>query len=135
MEGDIMQSKQQKRRRLRIGAWNVRTLLQAEKLENLKEEMRRNKVDVMRISEVSWEQSGELMSDEFRMFYSSGDAYGSHGLGVVLGPRVRDRVLSVCYVDNWMMVKLQGKKGDLMIVQICTPHSGVADEMEENMTI
>ena len=62
-EGDIMQSKQQKKRRLRIGVWNVRTLLQSGKLENLKEEMRRNKVDVMGISEVRWEQSGELMSD------------------------------------------------------------------------
>ena len=30
-EGDTMQSKQQKKRRLRIGAWNVRTLLQAGK--------------------------------------------------------------------------------------------------------
>ena len=48
-EGDIMHSKQQKKRRLRIGVWNVRTLLQAGKL-NLKEEMRRNKVVVVGIS-------------------------------------------------------------------------------------
>ena len=57
-----MQSKQQKKRRLKIGAWNLRTLLQAGKLENLKEEMRKNKVDVMGISDVRWEQSSELMS-------------------------------------------------------------------------
>ena len=31
----------------------------------------------MGISEVRWVQSGELMSDEFRMFYSSDDAKGS----------------------------------------------------------
>ena len=68
-EGDTMQSKQQKKRRPRIEAWNVRTLLQTGNLENLKEEMRRNKVDVMGISELKWEQSGELISDEFRMFY------------------------------------------------------------------
>ena len=79
-EGDIMQSKQQKKRRLRIGELNVRTLLQGGKLENLEEEMRRNKVDVMGISEARWQQSGELMRDEFRMFYSSGDAKGSHGM-------------------------------------------------------
>ena len=70
-----MQSKQKKKRRLRIGAWNVRTL-QDGMLENLKEEMRRNKVDVMGISEMRWQQSGELMSDEFMMFYSRGDAKG-----------------------------------------------------------
>ena len=98
-EGDIMQSKQQKKRRLKIGAWNVRIHLQAGKLENLKEEMRRNEVDVMGISEVGWEQSGELTIDEFRMFYSSGDAKGSYGVGVVLGPCVSDKVILVRYVD------------------------------------
>ena len=53
-----MQSKQ-KKRGLMIGARNVRNLLQAGKMENFKEEMRKNKVDVMGISEVRWEQSGE----------------------------------------------------------------------------
>ena len=70
----------------------------------LKEEMRRNKVDVMGTSEVRWEQSGELMSDEFRMFYSSDDAKVSQGFGVVLGPHVRDKVISVRYVDNQMIM-------------------------------
>ena len=42
--------------------------------------MRRSKVDVITISEVWCEQSGE-----FRMFYCSGDAKGSDGVGVVLG--------------------------------------------------
>ena len=99
-EGDIIQSKQQKKRRLRIRAYNVKTLLQAGNLENLKEEMRRNKVDVMGISEVSQEQNGELVSDEFRMFNSSGDAKGNHGVGEVLGPCLRDKVISVRYEDN-----------------------------------
>ena len=48
-------------------------------------------------------------------FYSSGDAKGSHDVGVVvLGPRVRDKVISVRYVDNQMMMaRLQGKKSSL----------------------
>ena len=49
----------------------------------------KNKMDIIGISEVRWQQSGELISDEFRMFYSSGDAKGNHGVSVVLGPRVR----------------------------------------------
>ena len=57
------------------------------------------------------EQSGELMCDEFRMFYSSGDDKGSHGVGVVLGPCVRDKVITVSYVDNLIMtVMLKGTK-------------------------
>ena len=65
----------------------------------------------MGIPEVKWEQNDELMSDEFRMFYSSGDAKGSHCVRVALGPRVRDKVISVRYVDNRMLiVRIQGEK-------------------------
>ena len=39
-----------------------------------------------------WEQSGEIMSNEFRMFNSSDDAKGSHGAGIALGPCVRDKM-------------------------------------------
>ena len=50
----------------------------------------------------------------------------------VLGPRARDKVISVSYVDNRVMVvRLQGKKVDLVIVQIYIPHSGVVDEEVE----
>ena len=112
----------------------MRTLLQAGKLENFKEEMRRNKVDVMGISEVRWEQSGELISDEFRMFYFSDDVKRNHGVGVVLVPRARDRDI-VRYVNNRVMVRLQEKKVNLVILPIYMPHSGIADEeVEETMT-
>ena len=47
--------------------------------------MRRNRVDIMGISEMEWELSVELVRDEFRMFYSSGESKGSHGVGVLLG--------------------------------------------------
>ena len=51
------------------------------------------------------------MNDGFRMFYSSGDVKGSHDVGVVLGPRVRVKVISVRCVDNQtLVVRLQGKK-------------------------
>ena len=66
------------------------------------------------------------------MFYSSGDAKENHGVGVVLEPHARDKVISMRYVDNRVMVvRLQGKKVYLVIVQIYMPHSGVADEEVE----
>ncbi|KAJ4440072.1 hypothetical protein ANN_08204, partial [Periplaneta americana] len=101
-------------------------------LENLKEEMRRNRMDVMGISEVKWKNSGELVSDEFKLFYSNGECKESHGVGVLLGPRVKDKVISVLYVDDQViMVRLQGKKMNLLLVQVYMPHSGLVDEEVE----
>ena len=74
------------------------------------------------------------MSDEFRMFYSSGDAKGSDGIGVVLGPCVKDKVTSVhCVINLMVVLRLKGKNLVLVIVQIYMPHSGVADEEVEEI--
>ncbi|KAJ4449695.1 hypothetical protein ANN_01099 [Periplaneta americana] len=100
----MKQTNREKKRRLRIGTWNVRTLLQAGKLENLKKEIRRNKVDVIGILEIRWENCGELMNDEFRSFYSNDDN----------GETNRE--------ENGLTV---------VLVKVYMPHSGLADEEVE----
>ena len=43
-----------------------------------------------------WEESSKITSDEFKTFYSSGDAKGNHGVGIVLGPHAWDKVIYQC---------------------------------------
>ncbi|KAG8230254.1 hypothetical protein J437_LFUL009792 [Ladona fulva] len=50
---------------IRIGTWNVRTLNRKEKLENLKREMERNKIDVLGLSEIRCEGEGEVILDGY----------------------------------------------------------------------
>jgi hypothetical protein len=54
----------------RIGTWNVRTLNQGGKLENLKKEMEMNGVSVMGVSEVRWKGQSEIRSGDYTMYYS-----------------------------------------------------------------
>ena len=43
----------------KIGTWNIRTLKQGGKLENLKTEKRKNEVSVLGVSEVRWKGQGK----------------------------------------------------------------------------
>ena len=56
---DKKECKEQKEHHIyKIGTWNVRTLNQRGKLENLKKEMRKNEVSVLGVSGVRWKGQG-----------------------------------------------------------------------------
>lgn len=79
----------------RVGTWNVRTLLQARKLENIKAEMKRLKVDILGISEMRWPKSGDFWTGEFRIIYSgTGEdgRIGTKGVGIGLQKNMGHKV-------------------------------------------
>ena len=51
-----------------IGTWNVRSMNQG-KLEVVKQEMARVKVDILGISELKWTGMGEFNSDDHYIYY------------------------------------------------------------------
>ena len=55
-----------------MGTWNVRTLRQAGRLENLTSEMDKCELNVVGLSEVRWPGKGEIVSGNYTMFYSGG---------------------------------------------------------------
>ena len=61
---------QKERHIYKIGTWNVRTLNQGGKLENLKTEMQKNDVSVLGVSEVRWKGQGEIRSGDYTVYYS-----------------------------------------------------------------
>ena len=52
------------RSKVRIATWNVRTIHQPGKLENIKNEANRVNLDMLGLAEVRWLKSGKLLSDE-----------------------------------------------------------------------
>lgn len=50
---------------LNIGTWNVRSLRKLVKLENLKKEMDRLKLDIVEISEVKWIHDQDFWSRKY----------------------------------------------------------------------
>ena len=57
---------------LRIGEWNVRSLNQAGKVNNLMTEMERSKMDITGVSETRWTDSGMKEFDKFTLIFSKG---------------------------------------------------------------
>lgn len=85
------------RDRIRIGAWNVRTLLETGKLIQAAKEMKRNKLDLLGISESRWTQSGQqgLQTGELLLYSGHEEEKAPHteGVGLLLSTTARKALI------------------------------------------
>ena len=70
-----------------IGTWNVRSMNQG-KLEVVKQEMARVKVNILGISELKWTGMGEFNSDDHYIYYYGQKSLRRNGVAIIVNKRV-----------------------------------------------
>ena len=136
------EKKKKKRRRkvpIKIGTWNVRTMMRAGKLENIKREMDRGNIDALGLCEVRWKDSGDYWSDSYRVIYSGG-VESQRGVAIVLNAKLGMRVVNIEQVsDRIVVVEIKARPTNFVLVQVYMPTSnhreeevdGVYEQIEE----
>eukprot|EP00794_Sanderia_malayensis_P018471 gene18471-20322_t len=113
---------------IRISTWNVRTMYQSGKLEIVKLEMERLKINILGVCETRWKHTGDFQSDNYRIIYSGGERH-EHGVGVIL-----DKERAKCVMGHWelsdrvMLVKLRGNPFNINIIVVYAPTSESSGE-------
>ena len=100
------------------------------KLEVVKQEMARVKVDILGISELKWTGMCEFNSDDHYIYYCRQESLRRNGVAIMVNNRVRNAVLG-CNLKNDRMtsVRLQGKLFNITVIQVYAPTSN-AEEAE-----
>ena len=70
-----------------IGTCNVRSMNQG-KLEVVKQEMARVKVDILGISKLKWTEMGEFNSDDHYIYYCEQESLRRNGVAIIVNKRV-----------------------------------------------
>ena len=112
-----------------IGTWNVRSTNQG-KLEVVKQEMARVKVDILGISKLKWTGMGEFNSDDHYIYYCGQESLRGNGVAILVNKRVWNAVLG-CNLKNDKMICdcFQGKPFSIKVIQAYDPTSD-AEEAE-----
>ncbi|XP_063863898.1 craniofacial development protein 2-like [Scylla paramamosain] len=115
----------------RIATWNVNTLYQVGKLDNLKKEAEMMKLDVVGVSEVRWTGSGHIDSGGWTMYYSGGERHEA-GVGVLLRKEVAEAVVGSWQVsERVILVKIGAKPTGLNTIQVYAPTGDHSDDEVE----
>ena len=102
------------------------------KLEVVKQEMARVKINILGISKLKWTGMGEFNSDDHCIYYCGQKSLRRNGVAIMVNKRVQNAVLG-CNLKNDRMISvcLQGKPFNIMVIQAYAP-SSIAEESELN---
>lgn len=110
-----------RRKALKIGTWNVRTLYKVGQFENLQAEMTALDLDILGIAETRWNDDGRISSDQYDFIYSGGDKH-QYGVGIMMKKSVASCMIGFWPVsDRIIMVRLKGKPFNINIIQVYAP--------------
>ena len=102
----------------KIATWNVRSLYQNGKFENVESKIKRMEIDILGLTEVRWKVAGEFTSDNHKILYSGGNQH-HRGVGIILSPNTVKTLKGCCLVsDPIIAVTLSVKPFDISIIQI-----------------
>ena len=113
---------------LKIGTWNVRTLYQPGRFENLIQEMQNVNLDILGIAETHWTEEGKIIQENHTMIYSGGEKH-RNGVGIVMKNSVAKSMMGFWAIsDRVIMMKLEAKPFNINVMQVYAPTQDHDDE-------
>ena len=118
---------------INIGTWNVRTMQKDGKLENLQEEMKKNNINILGISETHWKGDGDFTNDGFRIIHAGGKKK-ARGVAVILDKKMANSVSRIEQKsDRILLVKIDAQPQNIIVIQVYMPTTQHNDNEIEDM--
>ena len=91
-------------------------------LEVIKQEMARENIDNLGVSELKWPGMGEFNSDYHYIYYCGQESLRRNGVALIVNKRVQNAVLG-CNLknDRIISVHFQGKPFNITVIQVYAP--------------
>ena len=111
------------RRGLRVGAWNILSLSDDDRLPLLSAELQRLRVDIAALSEVRRPGDGQIRKDGYTYFWSGcGDGTHRRGVAVAIRAALATAVVGVTPVDErLLLVRMKHSLGFISLVAVYAP--------------
>lgn len=126
-------TKKKEKKVFRVATWNARSLLEAGKVHNVVQEMKRLQIDILGVSEHRWPDSGRCNWEDAKMYYSGPNKQGKNGVAIIVRNSFKGVVENVvAYSERVMLVQFTGLTQKLNIVQVYAPTADKSDEEIED---
>ena len=87
-----------------LGTWNERTM-SCGKLDIVKSEMERNKVNLLEISELKWIGRGHFCSENCNVYFSENETKRQYGVAIILDKSMQKAILGYNPISSRFITK------------------------------
>jgi len=129
----LSQVQLQLRKKLRLGTWNIRSMLQLGKVQLLGDEMLRLGVDICGLSEVRWNEQGQFTTlDDHTVVYSGRLTQGMSGVTIWTHRKIAEALVGYEPIsDRVHVVRVKAKPRNITLIQVYEPTTAATNkEME-----
>jgi exonuclease III len=115
-----------------FGTWNVLTVRQPGKIQDLVAEAEKFAMDVIALQEIRWDDKGSRKFQNYTIFWSDGGQGKGHefGTGFLVSNKVLGNVTSFDAEEGnryLSKLRLKGRYRDISIICAHAPHEGISD--------
>ena len=119
---------------IKIGTWNIRTLLEVGKLNELAMETEKSGTSIMAIQEVRWGGQGQINKQKFSFLYSGEDKQGKNGVGFLVTRKLANKIIDFKPINGRSAyLRIEAKPFNLSLINIYAP-TDVAEGYEKDRT-
>ncbi|XP_055385015.1 uncharacterized protein LOC129614453 [Condylostylus longicornis] len=119
---------------LRLATWNIQTLLQAGKMQEIARETLKYGIDILALQEVRWQGNGTIKKSQYTFHYSGHTRRtGLYGTGFIVNNRIQKCILGFTPINERMScIRIKGKFNNISIISAYAPTENADEEEKEN---
>ncbi|XP_061738805.1 craniofacial development protein 2-like [Nerophis ophidion] len=113
----------------RVSIWNVRTLFQCGRMDQVLKTMRDYRLDILGISEIRWTGQGRLVIDGATVVFSGKQDHHTNGVGIILSNCAAQALVGWKPVNERIVTaRLYTRRAGVTIVQVYAPTEVASEE-------